>query len=242
MGSTRLPGKILKKIGDLSLLEIHIKRLLKSTRINNFILATTTSTDDDPIVDFASAHNVNFFRGSVQDVLDRFYQASKESRPDWVIRFTSDCPLVDPALADDIVDFCLDNGLDYCTNGSSTFPDGTDVEVIRFSALEEAWNKADLLSEREHVTPYIIKRSSIEGKDQFKAAKFTCGKDWSDVRITIDNEEDFLVMQKLVTDYGINEGWEFYAQKYYDDKLNLINGFISRNEGYFKSVENDKKL
>jgi glutamate-1-semialdehyde aminotransferase/spore coat polysaccharide biosynthesis protein SpsF (cytidylyltransferase family) len=242
MGSSRFPNKIAKEILGKSLLEIHLGRIKKAKCIDEIIVATTTNVEDEIVFNNAVKWGFKSFRGSENDVLDRFYQSIKYIKPEWVVRATSDCPLIDPELIDTIINFCLDNNLDYCTNGSSTFPDGTDVEVFKFSCLEEMWNKAELLSEREHVTPYLINRSNLNGKNEFKAAKFTCLKDWSDVRITIDNEEDFLVIQKLITDYGVDKDWEFYAQKYYDDKLNLINGFISRNEGYSKSVENDKKI
>lgn len=99
---------------------------------------------------------MEWYKGSVNDVLDRFYQTALPEMPDYVVRLTSDCPLIDPAIIDHIIQYCIDNDFDYVSNGMHpTYPDGMDTEVFKFSALETAWKEANLQSEREHVTPYI---------------------------------------------------------------------------------------
>lgn len=133
-GSTRLPGKILKKIGEQTLLEIHIERILKSETISQLIVATTTKPDDKLIFDKMSEMGIQSYRGSENDVLDRFYQAVKNEDADYVIRLTSDCPLIDAKLIDKVVRYTIKNDLDYCTNTLLTkYPDGQDIEVFKFT-------------------------------------------------------------------------------------------------------------
>ena len=162
-GSTRLPGKILKKINDESLLEIHLKRLNKCNNVSNIIVATTDKPEDKVIYDYAIDWGFNSFRGSESDVLDRFYQAVRKEKPDWIVRVTSDCPLIDPILVDKLINFAHDNNTDYCSNTLvENYPDGQDIEVFKFSALEAAWKNANLSSDREHVTPYIRNNSDFK--------------------------------------------------------------------------------
>src|SRR5882672_5656637 len=164
MSSTRLPGKVMKRIGNVTLLELHIQRILKSKKVDQLVLATTISKEDISIVEVGNKLKVASYRGSVDDVLDRFYQSLKGMNPNYVVRLTSDCPLIDAELIDKIVQYTIDNKLDYCSNTlDPKYPDGQDVEVFTFAALTKAWNEAKLASEREHVTPYIWKNSTFKG-------------------------------------------------------------------------------
>ena len=139
-GSTRLPRKILKEINSESLLEIHLKRLNKCKNISKIIVATTDKPEDKVIYDYAIDLGFNSFRGSESDVLDRFYQAVRNEKPDWIVRVTSDCPLIDPILVDKLIKFAHNNNRDYCSNTLiENYPDGQDIEVFKFSALELAW-------------------------------------------------------------------------------------------------------
>src|ERR1019366_2808912 len=175
-GSTRCPGKILKKINDNTLLEIHLKRILQSKEINQLIVATTINKEDSGIVTISRDLGLSFYQGSVEDVLDRFYQSLQGQKADYIVRLTSDCPLVDPELIDQIIRYTLDNNLDYCSNTlDPKYPDGQDVEVFKFAALEKAWKEATLPSEREHVTPYIWKNSTFKGGKLFKSDNFDEG-------------------------------------------------------------------
>ena len=175
-GSTRLPGKILKKINDESLLEIHLKRLNKCKNVSKIIVATTDKREDKVIYDCAIELGFDSFRGSESDVLDRFYQAVRNEKPDWIVRVTSDCPLIDPFLVDKLIKFAHNNNRDYCSNTLiENYPDGQDIEVFKFSALESAWKNANLSSEREHVTPYIRNNSDFKGASIFKALNYPCG-------------------------------------------------------------------
>ena len=243
-GSTRLANKIMMKINGDSLLKIHINRIKKSKKINSIIIATTTSKNDDIIIQEAENLNVKYYRGSELDVLDRFYNSVNKLKPDYIVRLTSDCPLIDWNLIDLIIEEALSGNYDYCSNTlEDSFPDGQDVEVFKFDSLSKAWMKAKLQSEREHVTPFMKKNSDYFGKNLFKA-KNIFSKDirFKDVRITVDEPDDFKVINLLINKLGIYDSWQNYAELYLDDDaIHNINNSIVRNEGYIKSVNNDTK-
>ncbi len=241
-GSTRLPGKILKEIEGKSLLQIHLNRLEKCKKVSEIIVATTIKEEDAIIYDKAIAWGFSASRGSESDVLERFYQAVKDKNADWIVRVTSDCPLIDPELVDQVIEFAQLNNVDYVSNGfENQYPDGQDVEVFKFSALEKAWKEAKLDSEREHVTPYIRNNSNVLGGNLFSAKNFPCEKDFSNIRMTVDEELDFKVIEKLVTNLGTEKSWREYTQYIIDNNLSEINVKIIRNEGYQKSLKNDLK-
>lgn len=235
-GSTRLPNKVLKKINDETLLEIHLKRISQSTKATNIIVATTVKKEDDLIENEAKRLQLNFSRGSEDDVLDRFYQAVKNEKPNYVVRVTSDCPLLDPELVDKVIDFTIKNKVDYCTNcATETFPDGQDIEVFTFSALETAWKNAKLLSEREHVTPYI------RNNKQFTKIDYPSPfPQYKDVRLTVDEPNDFEVITKVIHELGTDKKWNEYAQLYIENEaIHSLNSSTIRNEGYLKSLQKD---
>ncbi|WP_207220065.1 cytidylyltransferase domain-containing protein [Emticicia agri] len=241
-GSTRLPGKVLKKIEGEELLKIHLTRLSKCKTIDKIIVATTTENDDVLIENLVKSWNYDVFRGSENDVLDRFYQAiaAFNVRPQWVVRVTSDCPLLDPALVDEVVKFAQEKNVDYASNVLiERFPDGQDVEVFKFSALETAWKNASLKSEREHVTPYIRNNSDFKGGTPFTAANYPCAEDFSKIRMTVDEEKDFLLVKNLIEQLGTDKTWLAYTNFIIENNLDNINGGIIRNEGYLKSINNE---
>ena len=239
-GSTRLPGKILKKINNESLLEIHLKRLNKCNNVSNIIVATTDKPEDKVIYDYAIDWGFNSFRGSESDVLDRFYQAVRKEKPDWIVRVTSDCPLIDPILVDKLINFAHDNNTDYCSNTLvENYPDGQDIEVFKFSALEAAWKNANLLSEREHVTPYIRNNSDFKGASLFTALNYPCASNYSKIRMTVDEAKDFNLIKILIKDLGTDKTWLEYTNHIIKNDLNKINNSIIRNEGLLKSLKND---
>ena len=240
LGSTRLPGKILKKINDESLLEIHLKRLNECNNVSKIIVATTDKPEDKVIYDYAIDLGFNSFRGSERDVLDRFYQAVRNEKPDWIVRVTSDCPLIDPFLVDKLIKFAHNNNRDYCSNTLiENYPDGQDIEVFKFSALESAWKNANLPSEREHVTPYIRNNSDFNGRSLFSAINFDCPNDYSMIRMTVDESRDFDLIKILINDLGTDKTWLEYTNHIIKNDLNKINNSIIRNEGFLKSIKND---
>lgn len=239
-GSTRLPGKVLLKIDGDELLKIHLSRLRKCKSVDQIIIATTTNQEDDIITSLGALWGFDISRGSVDDVLDRFYQAVKEIDPEWVVRVTSDCPLIDPALVDAVISCAQVNNADYCSNVlQEHFPDGQDVEVFKFSALEKAWKEAVLKSDREHVTPYIRNNSSFTGGKFFSAVNFPCINNLSDVRMTVDEPRDFDLIKEVINNIGIEKSWLSYTNYIIDNQLQKINANIIRNEGMLKSLRND---
>ena len=140
IGSTRLPGKVLLPLGEETLLSVHLKRLSQCTTVNKIVVATTFEDSVDRLIDICKESEVDYHQGSLEDVLDRFYQAAIQYQPDWVVRVTSDCPLLDSRVVDQVVQEAIESDVDYCANIiTEDFPDGQDVEVFKFSALELAW-------------------------------------------------------------------------------------------------------
>ena len=242
MTSIRLPGKILMEIGNKSLLEIHLERVSKSQRIDNLILATTNLKSDDVTEQLGKKLGVLVFRGDEHNVLDRFYQAiiSTNLLPDYIIRITADCPLIDSKLIDSVIEYAIANDLDYCSNSfDASYPDGQDVEIFKFTCLEKAWKEATLLSEREHVTQYIRKNSTFENGKLFKSDNFSEGFDFGHLRMTVDEYPDFELVKKLVDMLGIDKSWLDYSNCIVDNQLYEINKNFTRNAGLLKSLKND---
>lgn len=245
-GSTRLPAKILKEVNGQSLLEIHLRRILKAKTINKLKIATTDEEGSKYIIDVANKVGVEYFKGSVEDVLSRFYCTAAPEKPDYVVRLTSDCPLIDPSVIDYIVKYAIDNDYDYVRTDPSSFPDGLDTEVMKFSALERAYKEANMTSEREHVTPYIWKNGTDNGGKMFKTYKLPNklgSYNANKYRITIDEPEDFEVIKSLITALGIDKDWKTYIDYLIAHKeIKDLNGKFTYNEGYDKSVKNDKTI
>lgn len=239
-GSTRLPGKVLKEVGGKSLLQIHLERLNKCSKVSEIIVATTLNKEDSIIYKKAIEWGFNAARGSELDVLDRFYQAVKDKKADWIVRVTSDCPLIDPNLVDEVITFVQENEVDYGSNSlTEKFPDGQDVEVFKFSALEKAWENAKLQSEREHVTPFIRNNSDKKGNDLFKTINYPCENDYSNIRMTVDEPRDFDLIELLINKLGIEKTWLEYTNFIIENNLTKINDQIIRNEGLLKSLKKD---
>lgn len=240
-GSTRLPNKILKEIQGRSLLQIHIDRIKKANLVTEIIIATTTNKEDDKVELLAKEFSVKCYRGSESDVLDRFYQTVKGLKPDFIVRLTSDCPLIDPVLIDQVIKQAIERKLDYYSNGmEELYPDGQDIEVFSFNALEKAWKEAKLLSEREHVTPYIRNNSSYKGGVLFKSDNHGLKTNYNEVRLTVDEPQDFEVIKQIIEALGFNKDWQTYADYYLNNlEIKQLNSQITRNEGYEKSIKND---
>ena len=206
VGSSRLPAKVLKKIAGKTVLEHDVDRLNRVKSIDEIVIATTIEERDYKIVDEANRLGVKFFRGSEDDVLSRYYFAAKENNADVVVRVTSDCPLLDSKVTDEIIRFYLDNypRYDYVSNTlDRTYPRGLDTEVFSFKALEKAFYEAKEDFQREHVTPFIW-----DNNKEFINYQFKQSEDNSNLRLTLDTEEDL----KLIT--------EVYSELY-DDNNNF---------------------
>jgi spore coat polysaccharide biosynthesis protein SpsF len=195
MGSTRLPGKVLKDIKGKPLLWHLVERLRHSQLTDDLVIATTTAGKDKLIADFCKDNKLNAYRGSQEDVLDRYYQTAKAYKADLIIRITADCPLIDPCVIDKAIERYLENKekVDYVSNTlERTYPRGMDVEVFSFGVLEKAWQKAKKQYEREHVTPYIY-----ENPDEFNLSCIKNENDLSYLRLTVDEEKDLELVRKI---------------------------------------------
>lgn len=231
IGSSRLPGKVLKEIDGKTILEYHLERAAKSKMVSQWKIATTLEEGSDAILRIGQKLKIDVYKGSLEDVLDRFYQTVKEDQPQYVVRITSDCPLIDSNVIDETIDFCLKNNLEYHSNQTqNAYPDGLDVEIFTFDKLEEAWKNATSNVDREHVTPYI-RRTSIQ-----KIDKFDLDKAYSALRITVDEPSDFELISTLITRLGSELHWKEYADFILaNEEVIKINNTILRNEGYMKS-------
>lgn len=239
-GSTRLPGKVLMEVNKKPLLKIHLERLKNCKNVDKIIVATTDNVQDNIIKELVSDWGYEVYRGSEMDVLDRYYQAVKTIEPLWVVRVTSDCPLIDPLLVDKVIEFTQINNKDYGSNViDETFPDGQDVEVFKYSTLETAWKNAKKSSDREHVTTYIRNNSNLKGMNIFSAVSYKNKIDYSKIRMTVDEQPDFELVCKIISELGISKTWIEYTDYIIKNELFEINGNIIRNEGYLKSLKND---
>ena len=154
LGSKRLPNKVLADIIGKPMLIRVIERVEKSKLINDIVVATTTREEDKQIILACIKKGVSWFAGSEQDVLDRFYKVALKYHPNFIVRITADCPLIDPMVIDKTVGLFLEKGFDYASN-IGTYPDGLDTEILTFEALERTWKEASSAYDREHVTTYI---------------------------------------------------------------------------------------
>jgi spore coat polysaccharide biosynthesis protein SpsF (cytidylyltransferase family) len=241
MGSTRLPGKVLAEIAGKPMLQQVVERVRRIPGTSHVLLATSMNAGNEPLIEMAASLGIASYAGSENDVLDRYYQAAKQIGADVIVRVTADCPLVDPHVSARVVSRFVDGGFDYVSNTNPpTYPDGLDTEVFSFAALERAWREASLPSEREHVTPFLWKNPSIFRIDNVQAER-----DMSGLRWTVDHPDDLTFVrsvysrmaQKGVRDFGMPEVLALLAE---EPELTGVNSDRARNEGYAKSLSNDR--
>lgn len=220
------------EINGESLLQIHLKRLIKSKHYKNLVVATTMEKGSQNIITILKRMSIKYYQGSTQDVLDRFYRASLPYSPDYVVRVTSDCPLIDANLMDEIIDYAIGKKVDYVSNNLiEEFPDGQDVEIISLKALQHAWEKAESVHDREHVTPYIKNNSTFFGHNLFTSEHFHCSQNYNHIRMTVDEYTDYEAIKILINKVGFGRDWWTYT-KFIEDNQNLFkNQQIIRNEG-----------
>lgn len=237
--STRFPGKVLKPILGKPMLLLQIERVRRVQGIDRFVLATSTHPSDDEVARICREAGLTVFRGSLDDVLDRLFQAAQRARPDHVVRLTGDCPLTDADLIDRAIDFHVRGNFDYSSNTiEPTWPDGLDVEVVRFFCLEQAWREAILPSEREHVTSFIYTRP-----ERFRIGNLKNNVDLSALRWTVDEPADFELVRTIYEAlYPVNPAFgtsDILALLEKRPQLEMINKGFQRNAGYMKSLYED---
>lgn len=197
MGSSRLPGKVLKDIcGEPAILR-QVKRARRAQSLGQVILATTADPEDDPIVEVCRAHGIPCFRGDPLDVLDRYYQAARLFGAETIVRLTGDCPLIDPQEIDRIVRAFFEAGVDFAANRlpppwQRTTPIGMDTEVVGFDSLARAWREAGAKYAREHVMPYFY-----EQEGRFSVLLVHHDPDLGGYRLTLDTPEDLALIREI---------------------------------------------
>jgi len=236
MGSSRLPGKVLKEIGGLPMLFRVVLRARRAQTLGHVVIATTTDEGDDAIVDFCTSKGFPCFRGDPYDVLDRYYQAACLFNAQVVVRLTGDCPLIDPFEIDRTVRTFDEVGVDFAANRlpppwKRTTPIGMDTEVVSFDALKRAWQEAEEKYAREHVMPYLY-----EEDGRFKVALVDHEPDLGHLRLTVDTAEDLELVRRIYDHFGNTDDFSL------KDILSLIEKhpeWMAINEGVEHKSYND---
>ena len=226
-GSSRLPGKVMKPLSDKMVIEHVIERLNRCKNVNNIIIATTTNIEDDEIAEFCSKNDILFYRGSENNVLERYYQTALISNSDIILRITCDCPLVDPIIVDKMITNFKKLQIDHYQmeyyNGNQAFPDGFDCEIFTFKALKNAFLNANLPEEKEHVSPYIRKHYNTQ-KYKIKLEKEYNNLDLTTMHLSLDTEEDYEVLQNIFNNvYTKKNKFTIYdVLEYLNDNPNIL--------------------
>jgi len=246
-GSTRLPGKVLMTVVGKPLLYYECERVLQANKIDKLIIATSTDPLDDAIEAFAKANQIDCYRGSPDDVLSRYYHCAQNFKAlnavdDLnIIRITGDCPIIDPAVIDEVIGFFEQNDCDYASNTLvPTYPDGMDTEIFTFEALNQAYHAATYKSDREHVTLWIKNHSEC------KRLNYSAKTDFSHLRMTVDEDHDFQLIQSILEAlYRDKPAFTYldaiawmtkYPQSFF------INSSIQRDEGLAKSLKEEGRI
>ena len=231
MSSSRLPGKILAEIAGQPMLQRVFTRTSRASTVIETIFATTTDASDDPVAEYCDFSGIPFTRGSLYDVLDRYYQTAKQAKADFVVRVTADCPVIDPALIDEVVNTLLEDKYDFVCNRlpppwHRTYPIGLDVEACTFKALENAWREAREPQHREHAMPYFYEGVELTHQSRtletgvsprgYRIALLQYTTDFGEYRWTVDTAEDLEFMRQV---YSRFDGRDDFSWK---DVLDLV--------------------
>ena len=238
-GSSRLPNKVLTKIAGKTDLQWVLERVRRSKKIDEVMVITSIEKNNLPLIKLCTELDTRVFVGSEDDVLDRYYQAARLLNPEYVIRITADCPLFDWNYLDLAIEQ-LKPETDYLAEMTESFPDGLDIEIMKFSVLQEAWQKAKMASEREHVTLYIRNHA-----DEYQIQNFECPiRGIGNKRWTLDEPADLELIEKIYEhvrwggkeDFVTADILQFLQE---NPQLENINSMIGRNEGLQKSLNED---
>lgn len=237
--STRFPGKVLKPILEKPMLKLELERIRSCRMLDRVVVVTSLQPEDQSIVELGHGIGVDVFRGSLENVLDRFYQAALKFKPDHIVRLTGDCPLIDAKVIDDMIRLYLENSCDYGTNCMPpTYPDGLDAEVFTFMALETAHREAVLPSHLEHISLFFEQQP-----ERFKTVNLACPQDLSSLRWTVDEPADFEfvrhIFEVLYPGKPLFDMHDVLKLLKARPELLTINNCFSRNEGIIKSIKKD---
>lgn len=244
MGSSRLPGKILADIAGQPMLQRVFIRTSRSASISHTVFATTTDPSDDPVAEYCDFSGIPFTRGSLYDVLDRYYQAAKSAKADVVVRITADCPVIDPDLIDDVVNTLIDGEYDFVCNRlpppwHRTYPIGLDVEACTFKVLARAWKEAKEPQHREHAMPYFYEGVELTTANRqlqtgisprgYTIALLQYTTDFGDYRWTVDTPEDLEFMRQVYSRFDGRDDfswWEVLDLVHDHPELRKINAGV----------------
>lgn len=242
-GSTRFPNKVLADLSGKTDLQWVIERVNRSKYVDEVMVITSIEKNNLPLIKLCSELGTRVFVGSEDDVLDRYYQAAKLIKPEYVIRITADCPMFDWRYLDMAIEQ-MEVDSDYLAEITESFPDGLDIEIMTYKALKESWKEATLTSEREHVTQYIRKHP-----EKYKLQNLECPIEGiGDKRWTLDEDNDYAMISAVYKhfvddnnkeDFVTEEILEFLSKH---PEIESLNSGIMRNEGLAKSLANDKEV
>lgn len=242
MSSSRLPGKVMKDLAGAPMLARQLERVARARRLDRVEVATSEVREDDVIVRLCAKLEIPCFRGALDDVLDRCYQAARHHAPEHIVRLTADCPLADWGVIDSAIRLHLSGGYDYTSNiMERSFPRGLDVEVMTFTALETAWREAELPSEREHVTPFLLNRPGT-----YRLGSLTRSPSLAKHRWTVDYPEDHAFVRAVYEAlYPRNPAFtseDVLAFLAANPQVRALNAGINPNAGFRRSLAEDEKI
>lgn len=226
MTSSRLPGKVLlNAIDNISMLQYMIERLKGSKKIDHIVVATSDNKADNAIVDLCKKIKIDYFRGSENDVLDRVYKTHQYTCSQIVVELTGDCPLIDPKIIDESINLYLENNFDYVSNAHiRSYPDGLDTQVFSFALLEEVNRLATSDYDRENVTSFIY-RNDKNFDYKLKALVANKTNFWPELRITLDDEGDYLLIKNIIDYFHPKNGFKYHCNeiiRYVRENDNLL--------------------
>ena len=239
MGASRLPGKTLADVSGQPMLSHVVRRARQVGGVDQVVVATSENPADEVIVSFCKERNIACFRGSEDDVLDRYFSAARHFEAEVVVRVTADCPMLDPGVVDRVIDRFEGGEWDYVSNVLRyTYPDGLDTEVLGIETLERAWREATLASDREHVTTYVRNHPTL-----FRLANVENDEDLSAMRWTVDEPEDLEFVRTVFAEirsasFGMTEVLRLLGN---NPELSEVNSGFRRNAGYLKSLREDAR-
>jgi spore coat polysaccharide biosynthesis protein SpsF len=244
MSSSRLPGKVLLEVDGRPLLSYMLERVALAKSIDKIVLATSSDASHDPVAEFCAREKITCYRGSLNDVLDRYYQAAALAKCKTVVRLTGDCPVIDPQVIDAVVAHFYSGNFDYAANTAPpegiTYPEGMDIEVFSFAVLEQAWKETVKPSDREHVTFHFW-----NNPDKFATSRHNLKEDLSQYRLTVDYPEDFEVIKQIIVrfypdkpDFSLSDIVDFLRN---NQKVHRINSKIKGFQGWQTAFVADKK-
>lgn len=238
MGSSRLPGKVLLPLEGRPTVQRVYDRILHCKRVDRIIVATTNKQEDNVIEELFNSLNVQVFRGSSEDPLDRYYNAANYFGVGHIVRVMADCPLVDPNIVDQVIEHYFEGKYDFC-HLVGNFPTGLDTTVFSFNTIKMASKLATKQSEREHITPYIT-----NNEKQFRIGRYEKFRDLFHHRWVMDHPEDYKLIQEIYK--NLNSGHNIFTSedifKLLKTRPDLmkINSHIVRDQGYMQSLDADK--